>query len=59
MDDSLKAGHCVDPDNGIQFCAIARGAAVSAVTRIDLSTDGCLRFVYPRCCVMVEGEVMS
>lgn len=48
MNDSLKAGHCVDPDNGIQFCAIATGIAASVVTRIDLIADGCLRFVRPR-----------
>jgi len=48
MDDSLKAGHCVDPDNGIQFCAIATGIAASVATRIDLIADGSLRFVYPR-----------
>lgn len=49
MDDSLKAEHCVDPDNGIQLCAIATGIAASVVTRIDLIADDCLRFVCPRC----------
>lgn len=48
MDDPLKAEHCVDPDNGIQFCAIATGIVASVTTRIDLIADASLRFVYPR-----------
>ena len=59
MDDWLKAGHCVDPDNEMQLCAIVRGIAASAMRRIDMIADGSLRFVYPRCCVTVDGDCMS
>lgn len=59
MDDWLKAGHCVDPDKGIQFCAIATGVTASAASRIDFIVDGWLHFVYRRCWVTVEGDRMS
>jgi hypothetical protein len=36
MEAELKAGHCVEPDSEMQFCAIARGAAARTDKRAVL-----------------------
>lgn len=41
----LNAGHCVDPDSDIQFCAIATGEAAN----IDSSAVLVLNPLEPRC----------
>lgn len=54
MEAALKAGHCVDPEREMQFCAIAPGAAARIDSRVVLvlgPIDLCFRlldFVCPR-----------
>jgi len=60
IEDWLNAWHCVDPDNGMQFCATATGAAVSAMTRNDLIADGwCFLFERRRLSPMADEDPIS
>jgi len=48
MDAELKAGHCVEPDSEMQFCAIAWGAAARTDKRAVLvlsPIERCFRLV--------------
>lgn len=59
MEDWLKAGHCADPESGIQFCAIATGTVKRATARIDLIVDGrCLEFVGRRLSPMDDDSIV-
>ena len=45
-EDWLKAGHCVEPFNGMQFCAIVVGAHESTMTNTVVFLTAAVLFLF-------------